>query len=221
MKLKHIKFIIIVSLIIVTSILIGLKTKQSFKFSKNSDINTDDYSIYNSRDLNGYYSAINDTDDLIEKSKVILKVSMTNSREMVTRATLSKVKVISILKGEIPNKDDIYIYEPYNIRTDNSSIYTYTGYLPMRSNEDYIVCLKPLDSPDGYKKTEKQQISYMFINPIFGKYNVKDSEIYVTNKLDDNMKLGDIKTKDVFMKSSEVSKYNEIKQSLCNKFDLK
>lgn len=220
MKFKHAGFTIIVSLIIISSILIGLKTKQSFNFSKNSDINIDNYIVYNSRDLSGYYSEINGKDDLVEKSEVILKVAMTNSREMVTRATLSKVKVVSVLKGKIPNENDIYIYEPYNIRTDNSSIYTYTGYLPMRSGEEYIVCLKQLEVPNGYKKTDKQEKSYMFINPIWGKYNVNDLSIYVTNNLDENMKLGDVKTKDVFMLQSEVPKYTEIQKSLRKQFGI-
>lgn len=213
MKFKHTKFLIILFLIIISSLLIGIKTKKSFDFSKIENFDINSYTIYSSKELESYYSKITDYDDLFQQSDLILKISMTDSIEIVTRCTLSEVKVLSVLKGDLA-EDEIYIYEPYIVRTNNSSVLTYTGYLPMRANEEYIVCLKSIEVPEGYKKTDKQKKSYMLVDPIFGKYNIENSGVYITDTPDDSIQYENIKTNDVILTPSQLPKYNQIKNSL-------
>lgn len=218
MKSKNLWYILVVVLIMVSCIFIGIKTKKSFNLSENVNKNIETFSIYKDQSLLNFYDQISEVNDLLSNSDIVVKISITEDRESVTKATLTKVKVNSILKGNIYDKEYIYIYEPYFIRYFDCSISNYQGYLPMRKGEEYIVFLKELNAPEGYNKTDKENMSYLFVNPIWGKYNSKAQEIYTTNNIDMDIKLGDVNDKDAIIMEQDVEKYNSNKKIIDEKF---
>lgn len=209
MKIKKVELIVFLSIIIILSS-IAIITKKSFNYdSVLSKNNWDNYYIHMSKSDDIYYDEINDVQDILENSSLILKVKMSNNREILNQCILSEVKVEEVYKNNLDIKiekdNDIYIYEPISVQED--SIYLSDGYIPMNTEDEYILCLKPLKIPEKYVMSDKEKISFMYYNPIYGKKNINNN-LYYINEDNTGLKLSDLKEYNVILESKDVEKYN-------------
>ncbi|MFL0194080.1 hypothetical protein ACJDU8_00525 [Clostridium sp. WILCCON 0269] len=229
MKKSKIVILILIISIIVSSIYFGVKTKQSFKDDMNFNNITwiDDMNVnilYEPNDntdmsfANIYYNDKIDTvNDLNEKSILIAKVRPTdpNQRLNLLQTILTKVEILNVYKGNYKKGEKIYIYEPSYIsllyKTKQSTYASFNCYNLMLNDKEYIVFLKKPKYPNGYKLKDREKISFMFINPLLGKYSVdSDKNTSLLSKEELNkIKYGSIKKYDIVTTSKEtLDKYN-------------
>ncbi len=130
---------------------------------------------------------------LRDQSDIIVKVKVTNERQNYMNALLSGVKVTEIYKGNgIKKGDRIYIYEPSCF---NRGVYTgIGGYNIMLENDEYILFLKHLTIPKGYKYKNNEAITFLPVSSYFAKYPLISNE--VTQTLVENAEIKYNKIKD-------------------------
>ena len=205
----------IITLILIILVFIGVKTRVSFVYENNLEYDWNNYKIFDMNVNDIYYDKVDKVENVITNSFIIAKVKMTDEKQILNQCVLSKVEVINIYKNEtnkyIDEDNDLYIYEPISVQNNTSSIYTTYGYIPMIENNEYMVFLKPLKVPKDYKMSEKEEISFMYYNPIYGKKSVDDKLYYINND-NKELELNDIINYDVILKSDTIDIYNEFNQ---------
>ena len=210
MKRKKVTLIIYLSILIIL-FLIAIITKKSIIYYDNvckADWSNYQVNMIATNDI--YYSKINNLSDILENSSIILKVRMSDDREILNQCVLSEVIVKKIYKNNLDivldENKSIYIYEPFSLQ--ENFIYLDGGYVPMNTDEEYIVFLKPLKVPEGYTMSNKEKISFMYCNPIYGKRSVNNDLYYITQD-NENLNFDTIKSYNAILKSENLDIYNQ------------
>lgn len=222
MKKNH----LFISIIILLSLL-SIATAITVRASLVDDINfneikneVDDYIVNYYKDkvygMQYFNYDIDNFKKLKKESKFILKVKLSGNRKNLYGTVLSEIEVLKVYKGDSISKGDkVYIYEPSYIYGE--TYHSIEGYNLMLTNNEYIIYVNELKTPDGYRKTRIQEKSYMFTSLQFAKFSTNTNNINeVYNLLDfDN---GDIKYRDIkhdefiVTDKKELDIYNNIKK---------
>lgn len=129
------------------------------------------FNQHDSEDVN-----YNSLDELEKKASIIVRVKVENERKMYLQAVKTKVKVLEVYKGELQINSDIFVYEPSNLLCISYSAYTCCGgYQLMQQDTEYVMFLRNLDKPEGYSYRGDEEISYLPISCLYGKYSVKET----------------------------------------------
>lgn len=217
-------FLVFLSALIFFSIVLGLMTRFSFKqeFSAEEILNKGDkYAVSSQEDdrsLAIYFdNNMDDISQIKDKSNVIIKVKVTNDRQNYMRATLSGVDVSEVYKGNgIKKGDHIYIYEPgFFFR---SSYSTEGGYNLMHGDREYILFLKHLKIPEGYKYKGKEAISFMPVSTYYSKYPLNsngNTRVISKDELKKGISYGEVKEFDIITENVQIfEKYNALKEEV-------
>lgn len=218
-------FFIIIVLILIPNIIVGIKTKQSFKddvslnvFEKN--LNKFSVEIFDDDRFSQVYFDMkaNDFVKIKDSSDLILKVKATSDKKVLNQTLLTKVQVKKIYKGLDYIKDIslVYIYEPCLI--EYTGIATMQGYNFMNNNSEYILFLKKLKVPKGYKMSEKEKISFMITNPKWSKFNmdsIKSEDATILNYENNKIPYSSVKKyNQFFLQQKDIDNYKKIKKDI-------
>ncbi len=231
---KNKKFFIFIFSLIGISIIIGIKTRVSYvgemclvDFLRESQDNIvtqlDMYNPY----LDIYFdNEIVNLDELEEKSDLIVKVKTSPERKMFSQGIRTKVTVEELYKSDyVQERDEIYIAEPSYMDNTNKSYMSLGGYNIMECNEEYILFLKYLDIPEGYKYKDNEKITFMPVSTLYSKYSLKNTDIKVFNEeafAENDINYYDIKDNDILVTSYEIlNNYNMIKNEILQKLASK
>ena len=97
------------------------------------------------------YTEFPDIKSLENESDLVLKIKLNGQKQYVQEDTLATATVIESLKGE--STSEIKIAEPFNINNYNTEANVYGGYVPLNTNQEYIVFLKKTKLEEVYKYT--------------------------------------------------------------------
>lgn len=162
---------------------------------------------------------IDNLSQLKEESDVIVKVRASIERLNYMRAILSRVDVLEVYKGsDVKKGDHIYLYEPSNFSAA-SFYYVMGGYNIMQSGQEYIVFLKHLKIPEGYRYKGNEAVSFVPISTYYGKYPMNG--IGTPNLINEDLiKKGaitydDVKDFDLITTNKDIlAKYNAFKEEV-------
>lgn len=233
--------VILVSLILIVSVVVGFMTRQSYYDDTDFDKATENIdrfdveivpiSILPEEEYSGATGEqygqedINSFSELQDKSDLIVKVIPTDDRKVLFGTMLSRMKVLDVYKGkDITAGDNLYVYEPCDIQCGKYELYiSYDGYIFMHKAREYVLFLKKLNVPEGYRYRGKEKISYVLISMTFGKYPVQaygHTEVIDEDRVnpyiaDKTIKFAEIKDMDLIaIRMETLKKYNEIREQL-------
>lgn len=174
-------FYITILCIFITLITLSLIVRNSFKgtldFSEANNI-VNKFQFEYGTAAGDYYNNYDDInfDVLKEDAELIIKVTLTNNREVLKDCILTKVGVSNVIKGKelINDFKEVYVYEPVSFHYPSKTVSTIGGYNLMKYDKEYILLLKRLKLPDKYNASEKQKLSFMLLNPEFSKFNMEN-----------------------------------------------
>lgn len=226
---KNVLFLCTVIVLVLLSLIYGIKTSASFNNNTNVSAilkksNNIHVSIMNNPKFSSKYfnNAINTLDDLISKSDLVVKVKVESDRTNYNQAVLSRVIIKQIFKGnEAKNGDNIFIYEPSNFIVGNVSFLCFDGYTLMQPQYEYILFLKHLEIPKGYNYSGKEQISYLPVSSIYGKYKISNNPEYkvINTSANNNLKYKEVENMDLIASNNDVlNKYKNLKLNVLDLF---
>jgi hypothetical protein len=177
---KNYLFCIIVFVIFSFSAIYGIVTRLSF--NDNTHVgsilkNTDHISV-SLKENNDYSSLyfnnnINDLENLINESDLIIKATVDTDRKNFNKSVLSKICIKDIYSiSNFKRGDYIYVYEPSNFIVGNVNFSCFNGYTLMQPDYEYILFLKHLKTPPHYQYKSNEQISFTLVSSIYGKYKL-------------------------------------------------
>lgn len=233
--------VILVSLTLIVSVVVGFMTRHSYYDDTDFDKATENIdrfdveivpiSILPEEEYSGATGEqygqedINSFSELQDKSDLIVKVIPTDDRKVLFGTMLSRMKVLDVYKGkDITAGDNLYVYEPCDIQCGKYELYiSYDGYIFMHEAREYVLFLKKLNAPEGYRYRGKEKISYVLTSMAFGKYPVQaygHTEVIDEDRVnpfiaDKTIKFAEIKDMDLIaIRMETLKKYNEIKEQL-------
>lgn len=203
---KGIKILYIVTMcLLIGGIVFGILTKKSFtdntiplNLSKFKDASI---SINDEENITDKYfnNDINNLKELINKSDMIVKGQISGVRKNYNQALKTKFKINQIIKSGDKSKNIkyIYIFEPSNFHFDNYVIVS--GYNVMKENEEYLLFLKHLDVPDGYKYKHDEAITFIPVSTYYGKYQLSGNAATQKIEMDkvEELKYSDIENYEI------------------------
>lgn len=150
--------------------------------------------------------------NLLESSDYVIKVKRTKERQIMSKSLLTKCEVRKVYKAKDADNihDYIYIYEPASFSIQYNLFQTTGGYNFMNSQDEYIVFLKDLKIPEGYKSNNKEENSFMFTNPQLSIFNY--SRENTTLLIDDETKNSRGFTYNIIMDYDLIFMFKEDKQ---------
>lgn len=190
--MKNKIFIAIIAVVVLSAVGVSLITKGSFVDDLSID-NIENYygynvSLYTDNKDNPYFkNNLTNFEELVDASELVIKAKMINVREKVAQATLTKVYVEKVLKGEL-YKNEIFLYEPAffwpYIDNPNTGNYTTGGYQLMQEGIEYILFLQSLKSPKGYKLSKDEKRSFLPVSELYGKIPINSNwdPVVITNE---------------------------------------
>ncbi|KYH31146.1 hypothetical protein CLTEP_24250 [Clostridium tepidiprofundi DSM 19306] len=213
-------------IIIIMSVLIAFNTSASFiqlpPLDELKKINPPISYISTEKDyrsLEYYYKYdIQNLNDLINYSNVVLEVKPLDDGVPVALSILRKSKVLKVLKGNYA-KELVYIYEPsYFIHT--RSYMCIQGYISMKKDKTYILFLQKIKIPENLKRSSLKD-GYFLTNASFGKFKL--GEKAVLSNFNDNKKIffNDVYELPVLFKfQKDVDLYNKLLNELETQYDI-
>lgn len=173
-------------------------------------------------------------ESLCEQSSVIVIVNPTGNRELSKAGYIvSQVIVESIMKGDlsVDLHQKIYIYEnnkinyfvwdnPPETLTINNDLISLTGVTNiLQVGKQYLVFLKELDLSPYYKFSDKESISFMYVDKNYGQFPLKMSD-YIIVDPEKIYKYKDLMHYDCISPSEEhYQKYSSLYEKVKKKFD--
>lgn len=218
-------YLTLLSALLFLALGVGILTRFSFvydiqleRYTNNGEhfqVSLDDDSDY----LSIYFdNQIDHISQLKTGSDLILKVKTTKNRDNMMRALRSQVDVLAVYKGDnIKKGDRINLYEP-------SSFYAFSytsmgGYNIMQEGEEYIVFLKHLKVPEGYKYKGEEERTFIPVSSYYGKFPIKnrgETEVISEKALINGKVIYDrVKNYEIITSSKQVlEKYYALKQEV-------
>ncbi len=228
---KNKLFNILIIIIIVISIAIGIATRFSYTgemflgdfLDKNQgvilvDLETDQEYVDIYFDNN-----IEDLTELEKNSELIVKVKVHPERKMFIHGIRTKVIVEDVYKSNgINKKDEIYIIEPSSMDNVNHGYTSLGGYNLMEYDKEYILFLKPLEVPEGYKYKGKEKNTFIPISTLYSKYSLEKNENKIFTEeefIKQKVKFDDIKSYDLLTISQKtLDNYYNTKNEVFKKY---
>lgn len=134
---------------------------------------------------------ISKLNDLEKASDLIVKgkIKEGTKRENGYGTILTTLHIDKVYKGKSNlDKDEIIIFEPFDININNNFFYSLGGYNLLKDKDEYLLFLKVVKNLD----TKPKDIKYIPISTYYGKFNLsRDSTIDLVNK--DKLINGEIK----------------------------
>lgn len=130
------------------------------------------------------YSPAKSADELISRSDSVFRISVNPGTELVGYYFLSSADVISVLWGEAPKDERIYIYESAALHADPTysdipgSIYLYGVTNKLVPGNEYVVCLKKLDFAEGSFSPEHDGRVYIYTDEIMSAFPYGREPVY-------------------------------------------
>lgn len=222
------KFIwIIIIIILLSMIMLAFNVRQSFV--KDTDINLyiNDKNILctileHQEDITKDFiknEEISKLEQLEKMSPVIVKVKVDSDspREIYEEATLTKVKVKEVFKGNL-DKDSIYVFEPFYILTDTPIIInSLDGYNLMNTDSEYILFLRDMKDSNY---TPDDTI-YMPTTTLLSKYSINNTILTLNSAklINNEVKYYNVKGLDIINNNlKDIEKYNDMKLNVLKKY---
>lgn len=152
-------------------------------------------------------SDVNNLTDLYEYADLVVKVICSSDRYCYVNDSKVRVNVLEVIKGDVVNGDDLWIYEPSSVRADDGNITLYQGCCFMKEKQIYILFLKALQYQDAYA----------YCSAVYGKYALDQNEKFIPQKeLDEgNIDYAQIENISmIFTDRNVLEKYKDIKEEL-------
>lgn len=225
--------------VLVCAVVVGVLTRFSFQGSTtlkhltdNSNINQYTIQIFQEDgvdDLYNMFAKVSNYSGLEKCSELIAKVKVTDDRKLYSNTINTKVVLEEIYKsdGNLAKNDNIYIYEPADFEEEFEIFDSQNGYQLMESGKEYYVFLNGLKTAEGYKKSEKEKITFLPSTTKFSVYSTDNKKQKVLNqeKIDgdeERYKYGEIKNLNILTSSkSELETYENIRMEFMNKIENK
>lgn len=120
--------------------------------------------------------SIHNMDDLKAATDCIVKVKVTNDRQLRANSILTKVQVEAVLQtsDDISAGEEIFIYEPASFNQDFQIYEEKVGYQLMKVGEEYIVFLNYLKVIDGYQMSQKEKRTYYPSTSLYSTYRLSE-----------------------------------------------
>lgn len=171
------------------------------------------------RSLEYYYKYdIQDLNDLINYSNVVLEVQPLDDGIPAASSVLRKSKVLKVLKGNYA-KELVYIYEPSHF-VHTRSYMCIQGYISMKKDETYILFLQKIKTPEKLKRDNLKN-GYLLTNASFGKFKLGENA--VLSNFNNNKKIffNDVYELPVLFKfQKDVELYNKLLNELETQYDI-
>lgn len=225
--------------VLVCTAVAGVLTRFSFQGSTtlkqltdNSNINQYTIQIFQEDGVDNLYNMfakVSNYSELEKSSELIAKVKVTDDRKLYSNTINTKVVLEEIYKsdGNLAKNDNIYIYEPADFEEEFEIFDSQNGYQLMESGKEYYVFLNGLKTAQGYKKSEKEKITFLPSTTKFSVYSTDNKKQKVLNqeKIDgdeERYKYGEIKNLNILTSSkSELETYENIRMEFMNKIENK
>ena len=225
--------------VLVCTAVAGVLTRFSFQGSTtlkqltdNSNINQYTIQIFQEDGVDNLYNMfakVSNYSELEKSSELIAKVKVTDDRKLYSNTINTKVVLEEIYKsdGNLAKNDNIYIYEPAYFEEEFEIYDSQDGYQLMESGKEYYVFLNGIKTAEGYKKSEKEKITFLPSTTKFSVYSTDNKEQKVLNqeKIDgdeERYKYGEIKNLNILTSSkSELETYENIRMEFMNKIENK
>lgn len=225
-KLRRFIWIIII-IILLAMIMLAFNVRQSFV--KDTDINLyiNDKNILctileHQEDITKDFiknEEISKLEQLEKMSPVIVKVKVDSDspREIYEEATLTKVKVKEVFKGNL-DKESIYVFEPFYILTDPPIIInSLDGYNLMNTDSEYILFLRDMKDSNY---TPDDTI-YMPTTTLLSKYSINNTILKLNSAklINNEVKYYNVKGLDIINNNlKDIEKYNDMKLNVLKKY---
>lgn len=218
---------IIITIILLAMIMLAFNVRQSFV--KDTDINLyiNDENVLcmileHREDITKDFiknEEISKLEQLEKISPVIVKVKVDSdsSREIYEEATLTKVNVKEVFKGNL-DKESIYVFEPFYILTDPPIIInSLDGYNLMNTESEYILFLRDMKDSNY---TPDDTI-YMPTTTLLSKYSINNTLLKLNSAklINDEVKYYNVKGLDIINNNlKDIEKYNDMKLNVLKKY---
>ena len=218
---------IIITIILLAMIMLAFNVRQSFV--KDTDINLyiNDENVLctileHREDITKDFiknEEISKLEQLEKISPVIVKVKVDSdsSREIYEEATLTKVNVKEVFKGNL-DKESIYVFEPFYILTDTPIIINLLdGYNLMNTESEYILFLRDMKDSNY---TPDDTI-YMPTTTLLSKYSINNTLLKLNSAklINDEVKYYNVKGLDIINNNlKDIEKYNDMKLNVLKKY---
>lgn len=114
--------------------------------------------------------------ELEKEADLIVRAKAVGKRLCYMQCTKTKLQVLEVIKGNnVKNQDTIYLYEPMSYE-NGYEIDSQGGYNLIHDNDEYILFLKHLQIPKGYRYKNEEQITYLPTTLLFSKYDLNSSD---------------------------------------------
>lgn len=225
--------------VLVCTAVAGVLTRFSFQGSTtlkqltdNSNINQYTIQIFQEDGVDNLYNMfakVSNYSELEKSSELIAKVKVTDDRKLYSNTINTKVVLEEIYKsdGNLAKNDNIYIYEPADFEEEFEIFDSQNGYQLMESGKEYYVFLNGLKTAQGYKKSEKEKITFLPSTTKFSVYSTDNKKQKVLNqeKIDgdeERYNYGEIKNLNILTSSkNELEIYENIRMELISKIENK
>lgn len=229
MRVKNNLIYYLFFLLLLSSVLIAIKTRFSYVNDMNLDYlnansNQLQFAIVPSLENDLIDEHIQTITDLENNSNLVVRIEALDERSFKTKTLLTKCKIKEVYKGEtsLLKNDYIYIYEPANFTFSYKSFISVNGYNYMKSNNEYIVFLNPLKVPQDYSKSNIDLLSFTFINSSFSKFlvNTDSRTIYIDkDTLDKGESYNNFISYEYIFTSPDIeSKYIDLRNTILSKY---
>lgn len=226
---------LLVFLLIVLFAITLNKAITSGKENKNSYINDVNFSSYldNSElkvwyipypfdedyDIYGEGNNVQSLSDLDKVSAVIVKARLNPEfiRQIYYECVLSEIEILEVYKGDLEVGGKINIFEPVNC-TFKTTMISPHGYIPMQSNEEYLLFLMPL------KNSLFGEADYVYLPSTitYSKYKFDNSEprIFTQEALEREVaQYSEIKHEELYLYDEKIHKlFVDIKNAALEKY---
>lgn len=162
---------------------------------------------------------ISKLEQLEKMSPVIVKVKVDSDspREIYEEATLTKVMVKEVFKGNL-DKDSIYVFEPFYMLTNSPIIInSLDGYNVMDKDLEYILFLR--DMKDSNYTPE--DTIYMPTTTLLSKYSINNTILKLNSAklINNEVKYSNVKGLDIINNNlKDIEKYNDMKLNVLKKY---
>ncbi|WML37964.1 hypothetical protein RCG19_11965 [Neobacillus sp. OS1-2] len=221
---RTIKIIYFISiLLIVTAIIFGIKTKNSFKETKitlnSNEFKNANVSLHEEKpQINYFNNGIKNYTELVNESDLIVTGTIDGQRKEYSAAIKTEFKINNVLENKslvtnLPEK--IYVFEPSYFNFD--TYFIQNGYNIMQDNHEYILFLNHLKAPENYNYKSEESITFIPVSTYYGKFELKGSGISKVVLSNQALTYKDIKDQAIVTENQKiVDIYKKIKNKLTN-----
>ncbi|MDQ0884717.1 hypothetical protein [Peribacillus sp. V2I11] len=219
-------FYISICFFILGAVIFASFTRQSFKDNVHkSNINQgykNSYvSIQNDEEFTSLYfnNNINNLDQLIKESDLIVKVKVSNERELYNQAILSKMKVKEVYKNFNDQVNQyFYMFEPNYFNFD--TYMALSGYNILKPTQEYILFLKQLKIPNGYKYEKKEKLMYVPVSTVYSKYSINTENTTKLINSNSTIQYEQIENYEILTDNKQtLAKFHSFKKDVLDRFN--